>query len=178
MMAGPGAEHARKPVRIGNVLTGVRQFLVHAITAKWVPAHVITQPYEAAEGWDLPAETRGEGMGYRLKALHRVQVPRRPRDRGTDAEVVALFLACHSAGDRFIVLLLGRAGLRRGGAARLRREDIHFMPDSSALGRRVPGSRRRMRRRLRPGGADRGEHPLLPALVPGGRRRAHRLDGR
>lgn len=49
-------------------------------------------------------------------------------------------MACRNARDRFMVLLLARAGLRRGTAAGLRREDMHFMPDSTALGCRVAGS--------------------------------------
>lgn len=34
--------------------------------------------------------------GYRLRARHRVQVPRKPRDGATNAEIIALFLACRS----------------------------------------------------------------------------------
>ncbi|MFE2868810.1 tyrosine-type recombinase/integrase [Embleya sp. NPDC059259] len=132
---GPGAEPAREPARIENVLTGVRQFLLHGITAKAVPSAVMAQLYEVAEPWDLPEHARGEGLtGYRMRPRHRVKVPRKKGERATDAETVALFLAARNARDRFIVLLLGRAGLRPGGAAGLRREDMHFMPDSSALG--------------------------------------------
>ncbi|MFI6112859.1 tyrosine-type recombinase/integrase [Kitasatospora sp. NPDC051164] len=153
VMAGPGTEPHRQPGRIGNVLTGVRQFLLHAITTKSVPSEVLVQLYEVAEDWDLPEEARGEGMSYRLKARHRVQVPRKRRDRATDAEAVALFMACHNARDRFIVLLLARAGLRRGTAAGLRREDMHFMPDSTALGCRMAGSHLHVLRRENPNGA-------------------------
>ncbi|MFF1651690.1 hypothetical protein [Streptomyces sp. NPDC058240] len=139
VFAGPGVEPCWQPTRIGNVLTGVRQFIVHGITATSVPQAVFAQLYEVAEDWDLLAEARGDEMtGYRLRARHRVQVPRKPRDWATDAEIIALFLACRSARDRFVVLLLGRAGLRRGGAAGLRCEDMHFMPDSTALGCRWP----------------------------------------
>ncbi|MFI6689780.1 hypothetical protein [Streptomyces sp. NPDC050485] len=135
VMAGPGTEPHREPARVGNVLTGVRQFLLHGITAKAVPSEVLVQFYEVAEDWDLPEEACGEGMGgYRLKARHRVQAPRERPDRATDAEAVALFSACRNARDRFIGRLLARAGLRRGTAAGLRREDMHFMRDSTALG--------------------------------------------
>jgi integrase/recombinase XerD len=42
--------------------------------------------------------------------------------------------ACRSARDRLLVLLLARAGLRRGEVVGLRRADVHFLSDSSALG--------------------------------------------
>lgn len=147
VLAGPGAEHVRGAARIENVLTGVRQFLCHGITNKTVPGEVLAQLYEVAEGRDLPLEARSAGMGYRMKARHRVKVPRKPRDRASDAEIVALFSACRSARDRFIVLLLARVGLRRGAAAGLRREDLHFMPDSTALGCAVAGSHLHVLRR-------------------------------
>ncbi|MFJ7209904.1 tyrosine-type recombinase/integrase [Streptomyces sp. NPDC098789] len=151
---GPGAERAREPARIQNVLTGVRQFLLYGITTKAVPAHVMAQLYEVAENWDLPEQARGEVVtGYRMRPRHRVQVPRKKGERATDREIVALFLACHNARDRFIVLLLGRAGLRPGGAAGLRREDMHFMPDSTALGCTKQGSHLHTLRRDNPNGA-------------------------
>lgn len=153
VIPGPGTEPARRPARIENVLTGVRQFLCHCITAKSVPSLVLVQLYEVADDHDLPEAARGEGMGYRMRARHRVKVPRQRRDRATDAEVVALFLACRSARDRFIVLLLARVGLRRGAAAGLRREDMHFMPDSTALGCAIAGSHLHVVRRENVNGA-------------------------
>ncbi|MGA4844727.1 tyrosine-type recombinase/integrase [Streptomyces sp. G45] len=151
---GPGAEAVREPARIQNVLTGVRQFLLHGITAKVVASSVMAQLYEVAENWDLPEQARGEEVtGYRMRPRHRVQVPRKKGERATDEEIVALFLACHNARDRFIVLLLGRAGLRPGGAAGLRREDMHFMPDSTPLGCPKKGSHLHTLRRDNPNGA-------------------------
>jgi hypothetical protein len=38
------------------------------------------------------------------------------------------------------VLLLARAGLRRGAVAGLRRSDVHFAPDNSVLGCEVEGA--------------------------------------
>ena len=42
--------------------------------------------------------------------------------------------ACRSARDRLIVLLMARAGLRRGEVWGLRRSDVHLLVDSRALG--------------------------------------------
>nr|WSW48679.1 tyrosine-type recombinase/integrase [Streptomyces sp. NBC_01001] len=162
---GPGADPVREPARIRNVLTGVRQFLLHGITTKSVPSSVMAQLYEVAESWDLPEQARGEDLtGYRMRPRHRVQVPRKKGERATDREIVELFLACRNARDRFIVLLHGRAGLRPGGAAGLRREDMHFMPDSTALGCPRPGSHLHTLRRDNVNGA---WAKRQPAVAPG-----------
>ncbi|MEU2872807.1 tyrosine-type recombinase/integrase [Streptomyces olivoreticuli] len=171
---GPGADPVREPARVRNVLTGVRQFLLHGITTKTVPSSVMAQLYEVAESWDLPEQARGEDLtGYRMRPRHRVQVLRKKGERATDREVVELFLACRNARDRFIVLLHGRAGLRPGGAAGLRREDMHFMPDSTALGCPRPGSHLhpaagQRQRGLGEAAAGRGAGPVEVGGPPGG----------
>ena len=55
-------------------------------------------------------------------------------DRASDEQIVALLRACRSARDRLIVLLMARAGLRRGELCGLRRSDVHLLDDSRALG--------------------------------------------
>ena len=47
---------------------------------------------------------------------------------------MALLRGCRSARDRLIVLLMARAGLRRGELCGLRRSDVHLLTDSRALG--------------------------------------------
>jgi integrase/recombinase XerD len=86
-------------------------------------------------------------------AHHRLREPKRPVDRATDEEIVALLRACRSCRDRLIVLLLARAGLRCGELVGLRREDIHFLLDSTVLGCGVPGSHLHVVRRDNPNGA-------------------------
>ena len=61
-------------------------------------------------------------------------------DRATDVEVLGLLGACRSARDRLIVLQMARAGLRRGEAVGLRREDLHFVVDATGLGCPVQGA--------------------------------------
>ncbi|MFJ2867459.1 tyrosine-type recombinase/integrase [Kitasatospora sp. NPDC087314] len=155
VLTGPGMKPQRGGARIENVLVGVRTFMRHAVNTGSVPSAVLSQLYELADTRDLPLEAQGEGdrMAYRLRAQHRVSVPRARRDRAADEEVLALLRACRLARDRFIVLLLARAGLRRGEAAGLRREDMHFMPDSSALGCQVRGSHVHVVRRANANGA-------------------------
>ncbi|MCX4745538.1 tyrosine-type recombinase/integrase [Kitasatospora sp. NBC_01287] len=155
VLTGPGMKPQRGGARIENILVGVRTFLRHAVSTGSAPGAVLSQLYEMADARDLPLEARGEGdrMAYRLRAQHRVSVPRARRDRAADEEVLALLRACHLARDRFIVLLLARAGLRRGEAAGLRREDMHFMPDSTPLGCLVRGSHVHVVRRANSNGA-------------------------
>lgn len=155
VMTGPGMKPQRGGARIENVLVGVRTFLRHAVNTGSAPSAVLAQLYELGDDRDLPLEAKGEGerMAYRLRAQHRVSVPRARRDRAADEEVLALLKACRLSRDRFIVLLLARAGLRRGEAAGLRREDMHFMPDSSPLGCKVSGSHVHVVRRANTNGA-------------------------
>jgi integrase len=92
--------------------------------------------YEMADDRDLPEAARGEDarMGWRMRARHRVHEPQSDVDRASDEEIVALLRACRSARDRLIVLLMARAGLRRGEVCGLRRSDVHLPPDSRPLG--------------------------------------------
>ena len=92
--------------------------------------------YEVADDRDLPGAARGEDgrMGWRMRARHRLHEPQAPADRASDAEIVALLRACLSARDRLIVLLMARAGLRRGELCGMRRSDVHLLADSRPLG--------------------------------------------
>jgi integrase/recombinase XerD len=69
-----------------------------------------------------------------MRARHRLHEPQRPVGRASDADIVAVLRACRSARDRLIVLLMARAGLRRGEVCGLRRSDVHLLADSAALG--------------------------------------------
>src|SRR6516165_10624503 len=73
-------------------------------------------------------------MAWRMRARHRLHEPEATVDRASDEEIVALLKACLSARDRLIVLLMARAGLRRGELCGLRRCDVHLLADSRPLG--------------------------------------------
>jgi site-specific recombinase XerD len=88
-----------------------------------------------------------------MRARHRVRVPSARVQRASDDDAVSVLRACRSARDRLLVLLLCRVGLRRGEAVGLRREDIHFMPDSAVLGCDFPGSHLHVVRRDNVNGA-------------------------
>src|SRR5260370_2596180 len=92
-------------------------------------------------------------MACRLRARHRMREDESAVDRARDVEITALLRSCLSARDRLVVLLMARAGLRRGEVCGLRRRDIHLMPDARALGCEVPGAHLHVVPRDNPNGA-------------------------
>jgi integrase/recombinase XerD len=136
VLTGPGSTPARGARRVNGVLTAVRGMVVHAVAAGQAGGDLVALLYEVADDRDLPGAARGEDgqMGWRMRARHRVHEPQVPVDRASDEQVVALLRACLSARDRLIVLLMARAGLRRGELCGLRRSDVHLLADSRPLG--------------------------------------------
>ena len=156
VLAGPGAEPVRGARRINGVLAAVRGFVTHAVTTGLAPAWLLPLIYELADDRDLPVQARGEDegrMAWRMRALHRLHEPEPMVDRASDAEIVALLGACCSARDRLVILLLARAGLRRGELCGLRRSDVHLLPDSRLLGCEVERAHLHVVRRSNPNGA-------------------------
>src|SRR6478609_495788 len=129
VVAGPGGVPARGARRINGVLTAVRAMVVHAVSTGLADGHLVSLLYEVADDRDMPEAARsGDGrMSWRMRARHRLPEPERPVDRAGDGDIVALLGACRSARDRLIVLLMARAGLRRGELCGLRRSDVHFL---------------------------------------------------
>ena len=136
VLAGPGAVPARSARRVNGVLTAVRSMVVHAVAAGQASGDLLPLLHEVADDRDLPAAARdADGrMAWRLRARHRLHEPETPVGRASDEQVVALLRACRSARDRLIVLLMARAGLRRGELCGLRRSDVHLLADSRPLG--------------------------------------------
>jgi integrase/recombinase XerD len=118
------------------VLSAVRGMVVHAVAAGQAPAGLVALLYEVADDRDLPDVARGEDgrMAWRMRARHRLREPETPVDRAGDEKIVALLRACCSARDRLLVLVMARAGLRRGELCGLRRGDVHLLADSRRLG--------------------------------------------
>ena len=136
VLAGPGTAPARGSRRVNGVLTAVRGMVVHAAAAGQASGDLVALVYEVADDRDLPGAARGEDgrMGWRMRARHRLHEPERPAGRASDEQIVALLRACLSARDRLVVLLMARAGLRRGELCGLRRSDVHLLADSRPLG--------------------------------------------
>ena len=136
VFTGPGSEPVRSPSRINGVLSAVRGMVVHAAATGQAPAGLVPLLYEVADDRDLPEQARAEEgrMAWRMRARHRLREPETPVDRASDGDIVALLRGCRSARDRLIVLLMARAGLRRGELCGLRRGDVHLLIDSRPLG--------------------------------------------
>jgi site-specific recombinase XerD len=154
-LAGPGIRDVRGAGRINRILSVVRGFIRHAVVTGEAPATVLAVLYDITDDRHLPAEVRGEapGLRYAARPRHRLSETETAVDRASDAEVLGLLRACRSARDRFIVMAMARAGLRRGEVTGLRREDMHLVPDATALGCLVPGAHLHVRRRDNPNGA-------------------------
>jgi integrase/recombinase XerD len=155
VMIGPGREPARGARRVNAVLSAVRSFVAHAVAAGDAPAELLPMLYELADTRDLPVEVRGEDsrLSWRLRARHRLHEPVTPVDRTSDEQIVALLGVCRSARDRLIVLLMARAGLRRGELCGLRRSDVHVLLDSRVLGCEVERAHLHVARRENVNGA-------------------------
>jgi site-specific recombinase XerD len=136
VLAGPGSAPARGARRINAVLAAVRGMVLHAVAAGQAGSHLVPLLYEVADDRDQPEAARGENaaMSWRMRARHRLHEPEVPVGRAADADIVAVLGACLSARDRLTVLLMARAGLRRGEALGLRRSDVHLLLDSRVLG--------------------------------------------
>ncbi|MBF6216164.1 tyrosine-type recombinase/integrase [Nocardia puris] len=155
VVPGPGAAPVRQSARINKILTATRGFLSFAVVTKQAPAAVLEQIYEIGSTLELPMQAQGESttLRYRMRARHGLHEPAPVVDRATDAEIVAMFGACRSARDRLIVLLLARAGLRRGEAAGLRRSDLHLLPDNAVHECVIEGAHLHVVRRSNANGA-------------------------
>ncbi|MEX5709135.1 tyrosine-type recombinase/integrase [Parafrankia sp. FMc6] len=151
VLAGAPVRDAR---RVNAVLAAVREFLKHAVSVGTLPATALDALYDVVEDVGLPVEVRGEhGTRLRARPRHRLREPERVVDAASDEEVLALVRACLNARDRFVVLALWRAGLRRGELTGLRREDVHLVPDAARLGCGVKGAHLHVVRRPNPNGA-------------------------
>jgi integrase/recombinase XerD len=154
-MVGPGLPQVRGPGRINRILAAVRGFLRHSVAVGNAPAEVLAMLFEVSDDRHLPAEVRGENaaLNYVARPRHRLSEPEIGVDRASDEEVLALLEACRRARDRFIVIAMSRAGLRRGEVCGLRREDMHFVADASGLGCAMSGAHLHVRRRANVNGA-------------------------
>ncbi|WP_434593672.1 tyrosine-type recombinase/integrase [Streptomyces sp. A5-4] len=137
--------------RTANAIMGtVGELLTWCSLQGWVPVTVVSQLIQpkylhyTPPGFDAGEDGQNRNVkGRRIK--FRVAVP--GYEWLSDDEIHRLIGFTTHARDRFLVSLLAVTGMRIGEALGLRREDMHFLPDSTSLGCRVEGPHVHVRRR-------------------------------
>ena len=124
-------------------LTAVLEFLRFGASYDLIDAAVVERLshrryiYSGASGFDP-----GEGGQFRCVTTPYVKAKEitLPPSTLSTAEVEVVLGECLTARDRFLVIALLATGARIGEALGWRREDLHLLPDSTALGCRTPGA--------------------------------------
>ncbi|CAL9465180.1 Tyrosine recombinase XerC [Streptomyces sp. enrichment culture] len=134
-----------------NAITGtVGEFLSWCALQGWVPASVVSQLVQpkflryTPPGFD-PGEDGQHRTVQARRIKYRVAVP--GYEWLSDEQITKVIECTTHARDRFLVSLLAATGMRIGETLGLRREDMHFLPDSSSLGCRIEGPHVHVRRR-------------------------------
>lgn len=124
-------------------LTAVLEFLRFGASYDLIDAAVVERLshrryiHSGASGFDP-----GEGGQFRCVTSPYVKAKEitLPPSTLSMADVDAVLGACLTARDRFLVIALLATGARIGEALGWRRQDLHLLPDSTALGCRTPGA--------------------------------------
>lgn len=138
-----GAGRARSGKTVNAVLTAVFEFLRFCATHGHVPSDTVARLSEPRFLRHRPAGfDPGEGGQYLLVKARILKAPEHEQPPATvDVEQLASAVAtARTYRDAFLVMLLVRSGVRIGEALGLRREDMHFLPNSKSIGCSVPGA--------------------------------------
>jgi integrase/recombinase XerD len=141
---------------VNAILTAVCEFLRFAARAGMIEAAVAERLSEPRFlRFMPPGFDPGESGKFRLVRSRSIKArPETPFPEAlTPEQSNVVTSACCRPRDRFVVVLLHDTGLRVGEALGLRREDIHFLPDSRTLGCEVVGAHVHVRRRANLNGA-------------------------
>lgn len=153
----PQPEPRYRTRKTANAIVGtICGYLQFCAKHGWVPPEVaalLTEPkylYYAPPGFD-PGEDNQNRMVHRRAVKYLVAV------EGykwlTDEQIDALITKTRHARDRFLISLMAVTGARIGEILGLRREDLHLLTDSTALGCSEAGPHVHVRRRLNTNGA-------------------------
>lgn len=146
----PSEPRFRSKMTANAVMTAVIEFLRFGATHGWVdPATVARLSEPKYLHWMPPGMEAGESGQFReVRAkLLKFGVGEDTYEWLTRDEAHQLVQATTHARDRFLVALMACTGIRIGEALGLRRQDMHFLPDSQALGCRVTRPHIHVRRR-------------------------------
>lgn len=140
----------RKSGSADAVLCTMTEFLRFAASMGWVAEKVVStlsQPKHlrfTPSGWSAGEKRRFRDVEVRTLKFRAV-------DPGiecfTPEHVTKMIEVADNARDRFLIVLMRVTGLRIGETLGLRREDLHFLPDSTALGCSHRGPHVHVRRR-------------------------------
>jgi integrase/recombinase XerD len=139
---GRGADITPRTAGYVNLgLTAIGSFLRFCALHGKVPSEVADRLSEPRYLWHLPRGFDPGESGNRIvrKAALRMKAPARPPKVLTGTQQAAMVAATCRVRDRFLVELLFSTGLRIGEACGMRRQDMHFLPDSAPLGCRFTG---------------------------------------
>ena len=77
VLGGPGTAPVRGPGRVNNVLTAVREMVVHAVADGAAPGSLLPVLFDVADDRELPAAACGDEArtGWRMRARHRLAEP-------------------------------------------------------------------------------------------------------
>lgn len=134
---------SRSPRTINLILTAVLEFLRYCARQGSIEPEVVERLIEpkfiahAPSGFD-PGEN-GQFRFTRRKEIRAREVHGPPK-KLTQDQVEMVMSAASNARDRFLFVLLDATAVRIGEALGLRRSDMHFLPDSTALGCEIRGS--------------------------------------
>lgn len=146
----------RSPGSADAVLTTMGEFLRFAATREWVTPDVVAMLFEVKHVRFAPAamprDESGRTRPVRTRTF-RFSVAEPGYEMLTDEQIEKMAALATRARDRFLVLLLAGTGMRIGEALGLRREDMHLLPSSHALGCDLAGAHVHVRRRRNSNGA-------------------------
>jgi integrase/recombinase XerD len=144
------------PGTANAVMTAVCEFLRFAAARKWVAMDIVdslSHPKylrHAPPGYDFGEDRQFRtvpGRAVRFRTVQSAPAALEPRE----VEIVLSRLS--NIRDRLLVTLLAESGVRIGEALGLRRDDMHLLSSSKALGCKTQGPHLHVRRRLNANGA-------------------------
>ncbi|MFB6843992.1 tyrosine-type recombinase/integrase [Streptomyces sp. NPDC056373] len=140
----------RSGATVNATITAVVEYLRYCARHDLISPEVadrLSQPrYLATPPPGFDAGERGQFRTVRAKAIKSREVEK-PYEALAEEQVAATVAGCRTARDRFLVVLMLATGIRIGEALGLRRQDMHFLPDSRTLCCGVAGAHIHVRHR-------------------------------
>lgn len=106
----------------------------------------------------------GQWLTVRSRVLRVKHAEHPPKTLSAEQVEATILRCCNTARDRFLFRLLYSTGIRVGEALGLRREDIHFLPESTHMGCQIAGPHVHVRRRLNSNRAS--SKTRMPRAIP------------